>query len=107
MSWPVKLLSVVIGTLAYLALAVIGWDGLAAFFSNSARTALVAVAVVLSVAGLFVGGNLSSGIREDRGNRWVLIAFTVISILHAWLPAYTDRVGFWTIDGDAIRWIGV
>jgi protein-S-isoprenylcysteine O-methyltransferase Ste14 len=107
MSWPVKLLSVVIGTLAYLALAVIGWDGLAAFFSNPARTALVAVAVVLSVAGLFVGGNLSSGIREDRGNRWVLIAFTIISILHAWLPAYTDRVGFWTIDGDTIRWIGV
>jgi len=107
MSWPVKVLAVVIGTLAYLALAVIGWGGLSAFFSNPARTALVIVAVALSVAGLFVGGNLSSGEQEDRGNRWVLIAFTVISILHAWLPAYTDRIGFWTIDGDAVRWIGV
>ena len=107
MSWPVKLLAVVIGTLAYLALAVIGWGGLSAFFANPARTALVVVALLLSVAGLFVGGNLSSGIREDRGNRWVLIAFAVISILHAWLPAYTDRIGFWTIDGDTARWIGV
>jgi protein-S-isoprenylcysteine O-methyltransferase Ste14 len=107
MSWPVKLLSVVIGTLAYFALAVIGWSGLAAFFSNPARTALLFVALVLSVAALFVGGNLSSGIREDRGNRWVLAAFGVISILQAWLPAYTDRIEFWTIDGDAVRWIGV
>ena len=25
----------------------------------------------------------------------------------AYLPAYTDRKGFWTLDGDAIRWLGV
>jgi protein-S-isoprenylcysteine O-methyltransferase Ste14 len=24
-----------------------------------------------------------------------------------YLPAYTDRKGFWTLDGDAIRWLGV
>jgi len=107
MSWPVKLLAVIVGTLAYLALAVIGWGGLAAFFSNPARTALVVVAFLLSGASLFVGGNLSSGVREDRGNRWVLAAFTIISILHAWLPAYMDRIEFWTVDGDTIRWIGV
>jgi protein-S-isoprenylcysteine O-methyltransferase Ste14 len=107
MSWPVKLATVVLATLAYLTLAVIGWGGLAAFFSNPARTALVIVALALSVASLFVGGNLSSGVREDRGNRWVLAAFTVISILHAWLPAYMDRIEFWTIDGDIVRWIGV
>jgi hypothetical protein len=87
MSWPVKILAVIVGALVYLALAVIGWGGLAAFFADPARTALVIVFLALSVAGLFVGGNLNSGIREDRGNRWVLIAFTVISILHAWLPA--------------------
>jgi protein-S-isoprenylcysteine O-methyltransferase Ste14 len=23
------------------------------------------------------------------------------------LPAYTDRKEFWTIDGDAVRWLGV
>jgi protein-S-isoprenylcysteine O-methyltransferase Ste14 len=107
MSWFAKLAMVVLATLAYVALAVLGWGGVAAFFSNPARTALVVVALILSVAALFVGGNLSSGVREDRGNRWVLAAFTVISILQAWLPAYTDRIDFWTIDGDTIRWIGV
>jgi len=25
----------------------------------------------------------------------------------AYLPAYTDRKGFWTLDGDAIRWLDV
>ncbi len=107
MSWPAKLIWIVLGTAAYLALAVLGWGGFAAFFSHPARAALVVVAMALSVAACFVGGNLSSGVREDRGNRWVLIAFGVLMLLSAWLPAYTDRIEFWTIDGDTVRWIGV
>ena len=31
----------------------------------------------------------------------------LIGLLDAYLPAYTDRYGFWTLDGDAIRWLGV
>jgi len=31
----------------------------------------------------------------------------LIGVLAAYLPAYTDREGFWTFDGDAIRWLGV
>jgi len=27
--------------------------------------------------------------------------------LAAYLPAYTDRVGYWTVDGNTIRWLGV
>src|SRR5690242_6690913 len=106
-SWPAKLVMIVIGTVAYLGLAVIGWGGLAAFFANPARTAPVIVFIALAMASAFVGGNVSPGVREDRGNRWVLAAFGIIGILQAWLPAYTDRIGFWTIDGDAVRWIGV
>ena len=34
-------------------------------------------------------------------------AFGVIGLLDAYLPAYTDRKEFWTLDGDAIRWLGV
>jgi len=55
----------------------------------------------------FSGGNLSPGIREDRSNRWVIGAFALIGLLAGYLPAYTDRIGFWTLDGDAIRWLGV
>jgi hypothetical protein len=46
-------------------------------------------------------------VREDRANRWVIAAFGLIGLLDAYLPAYTDRKEFWTLDGDAIRWLGV
>jgi protein-S-isoprenylcysteine O-methyltransferase Ste14 len=56
---------------------------------------------------VFAGGNLSPGVREARGNRWVLAAFALIGLLNAYLPAYTDRQQLWTIDRDTIRWLGV
>ncbi len=88
-------------------LAILGWGGFAAFFSNPARVGLGIVVLVLTVAALFSSGNLSSGQQEDRGNRWVFIAFTVLALLLAYLPAYTDRKGILVIDGDATRWLGV
>jgi protein-S-isoprenylcysteine O-methyltransferase Ste14 len=91
-------------TLAYLGLAVLGWGGFAAFFSHSALIALAITLFVLSGGALFSGGNLSAGVCEDRANRWVLIAFGVIGVLQAFLPAWKE---FWTLDGDAIRWLGV
>ena len=95
------------GTLAYLGLAVLGEGGFAAFFSHPARIVLVIIVFVLAGASLFSPGNLSPGEREDRGNRWVITALGLIGLLMAYLPAYTDRVGFWTLDGDSLRWLGV
>ena len=97
----------VAGTVAYVGLAVLGWGGLAAFFSHPARMALTIAVFVMSGAALFSGGNLSPGEREDRRNRWVLVAFGVIGLLAAYLPAYTDRKDIWTFDGDTVRWLGV
>jgi protein-S-isoprenylcysteine O-methyltransferase Ste14 len=97
----------VVGTLAFLGLAVLGRGGFAAFFSHPALTALAIATFVLAGAGLFSGGNVSPGEREDRGNRWVIVAFALIGLLAAYLPAYTDRTGFWTLDGEPIRWLGV
>ena len=59
-----------------------------------------------SGAALFSGGNLSPGEREDRANRWVILAFALIGLLSAYVPAYTDRKEFGTI-GESIRWLGV
>ncbi len=95
------------GTAAYFAVAVIGRGGLAAFFSHPPLTALAIALFAVSGIALFAGGNVSPGVREDRGNRWVLVAFGVLGLLDAYLPAYTDRIEFWTIDGDTIRWVGV
>jgi protein-S-isoprenylcysteine O-methyltransferase Ste14 len=104
---PKLVLITTLATLAYLGLAILGWGGFAAFFSHPALIALAVVTFALSGAALFTSGNLSPGEREDRANRWVLAAFGVIGLLAAYLPAYTDRKEIWTIDGDAVRWIGV
>jgi protein-S-isoprenylcysteine O-methyltransferase Ste14 len=107
MTSAARLTLIVIGTVAYLGIAVLGWGGFAAFFSHPALIALAIVFFALSGAALFAGGNLSPGEREDRGNRWVIGALGLIGLLAAYLPAYTDRTEFWTLDGDAIRWLGV
>ena len=102
-----RLVLIVAGAAAYLGLAVLGWGGASAFFFHHALIALTLVLCALCVTAFFAGGNLSSGEREDRSNRWVLVAFGVIGLLDAYLPAWTDRMEFWTIDGDAVRWLGV
>ena len=101
------ILSALAGGLVYLGLAVLGWGGFAAFFAQPARIALAAVLFVLTATALFSQGNLSAGEREDRGNRWVIGAVGLIGLVSAYVPAYTDRTDFWTLDGDILRWIGV
>jgi protein-S-isoprenylcysteine O-methyltransferase Ste14 len=102
-----RLTFIVLSTAAYLGLAVLGGGGPAAFFSHSALRALAAALFVIAGAAVFAGGNLSSGVREDRANRWVIAALALLGLLAAFLPAYTDRLGFWTLDGDTLRWLGV
>src|SRR5580693_1954289 len=97
----------IVALLAYLGLAILGRGGFAAFFSHSALIALTILLFALSGVAIFSGGNLSRGVREDRANRWVIVAFGLIGLLAAYLPAYTDRKGFWILDGDTIRWLGV
>jgi protein-S-isoprenylcysteine O-methyltransferase Ste14 len=103
----VRLTLVAVGTAAYLGLAILGWGGFAAFFTHPALIALAIVLIVLSGAAAFAGGNLSPGVCEDRSNRWVIAVFAVIGLLAAFLPAWTDRKDFWTLDGDTVRWLGV
>jgi protein-S-isoprenylcysteine O-methyltransferase Ste14 len=102
-----RLLFIVIGSCTYAGLAVLAWGGFRPFFSHPALRALVLVLFALSGAAFFAGGNLSPGVREARGNRWVIAVFIIIGFLNAYLPAYTDRKELWTIDGDTIRWFGV
>ncbi|HEV7911961.1 MAG TPA: isoprenylcysteine carboxylmethyltransferase family protein [Methylocella sp.] len=103
----VRVTFIMAATAASFGLAVLGWGGPAAFFSHPALIALAVATFLMAGASLFAGGNVSSGVREDRGNRWVIAALSLIGVLAAYLPALTDRKEFWTLDGDAIRWLGV
>ena len=88
-------------------LTILGMGGIAPILTHPPLMALAVVVCLLLVASTFTSGNLSSGEREDRGNRWVLAVFGVLQLMVAYLPAYTDRINFWTFDGDTVRWIGV
>ncbi|HEX2664092.1 MAG TPA: isoprenylcysteine carboxylmethyltransferase family protein [Candidatus Acidoferrum sp.] len=105
---PIARVALVIGgTAVYFGLAILGWGGVAAFFSHPALVALAAATGAMVVVASIAGGNVSPGVREDRSNRWVVGAFVVIGLLNGFFPAYTDRMGFWTIDGETIRWLGI
>jgi protein-S-isoprenylcysteine O-methyltransferase Ste14 len=101
------LLSLIAGVVVQFGLAILGWGGFGPFFSHKPFTCLLIVTVAVSIASLFTRGNLSPGEREDRGNRWVFIAFAAVALLSSFVPAYTDRIGFWTLDGNAMRWLGL
>jgi len=103
----VRVTLVIIGTAAYLGLAILGWGGWTAFFAHPARIALAVVLFVLAGVSLVAGGNLSRGLREDRGNRWVIGALALLGLLAAYLALYTDHKAFWILDGKTIRWLGV
>jgi protein-S-isoprenylcysteine O-methyltransferase Ste14 len=107
-SISVKLMALnTLGVCVYLGLAILGRGGFGAFFLHPALTVIAIATFIMTAVSFFTAGNISSGVREDRGNRWVLIALIVIGLLSAYLPAYTDRKEIWTLDGDAIRWVGV
>jgi protein-S-isoprenylcysteine O-methyltransferase Ste14 len=102
-----RLALIVFSTGAWFSLAVIGRGGAAEFFSHPALVALTAVLGMLMVGSMFAGGNLSSGVQEDRDNRWVIAAFVLVGVLDGFMPAWADRNDFWIIDHETIRWIGV
>ncbi|MFZ1080021.1 MAG: isoprenylcysteine carboxylmethyltransferase family protein [Methylovirgula sp.] len=99
--------AVMVALAVQFGLAILGWGGFVPFFSHKPFIGLLIVTIGLSIASLFTRGNLSPGEREDRNNRWVFIAFTVVALLSCFVPAYTDRIGFWTLDGDGVRWLGL
>lgn len=102
----VAMVFAVLATLVYLGLAIWGRGGFAAFFSHPALSVVAVATIAMAAAALSTQGNLSSGEREDKANRWVLIAFAVLGVLSAFLPALTDRRDLLVLDGEGLRWAG-
>jgi protein-S-isoprenylcysteine O-methyltransferase Ste14 len=99
-------LSLIAGAMQF-GLAIMIFGGWAAFFNHPSLAALPIVTLGLMFVAPFSSANLSSGEKEDRGNRWVFIAFSLVALASAIVPPYTDRIGLWTIDGETTRWVGV
>jgi protein-S-isoprenylcysteine O-methyltransferase Ste14 len=97
----------IVGMLVYLCLPVLGEGGLRRFLSHPPLVALILVTLALTASALFSRGNLSSGEREDRKNRWVLGAFALIGLMLGYAPALSDRLDLFVVGGAATRWVGV
>src|SRR5512142_3341855 len=104
---PLKAAFLAASIAAYLGLAIYAWGGFGPFFSHPALTALVVVTVAITWAAYYAGGNVSPGVREDRSSRWVILAVSLAGVAACYLAPLTDRLDFWTLDGDGLRWIGV
>ena len=96
-----------VATLGYLGLAVWGFGGWSAFVAQPALLALAVVTVLLAGSALFTEANLSPGVREDRGNRWVIPVIGALGLLLVGLVPWTARLGWWTFGGEGVRWLGV
>jgi len=97
----------IVSTLVWLALAAFGAGGIGVFLARPQFVGLALVTFALVLASLMTEAGIRTGVREDRGNRWVLVVFGVIGLFHGFLPAWTDRLGFGTLDGDTLRWFGL
>jgi len=98
--------SLIAGSLQFgIAIALLG--GWKSFDSHPSLIALIVVTLVMLCVAPFSNVNLNSGEKEDRSNRWVFVAFSIIALASAAVPPSTDRIDVWTIDGETTRWIGV
>ena len=95
------------GTAAWLGFAIAGWGSVDGFFASPPRLGLALALAASAIVSLFVGGSLSKGEREDRGNRWVLWVFSLLGLALGFFPAFAERREFLTIGGDALAWAGV
>lgn len=104
---PKMAVAVIVSTLAWLTLAAFAAGGIQVFLVRPPFLALALITFALAFAALFSDAGVRRGVREDRENRWVLVVFGALGLAHGFLSPYTDRIGFWTLDGDTLRWIGV
>ncbi|HTU19858.1 MAG TPA: isoprenylcysteine carboxylmethyltransferase family protein [Gemmataceae bacterium] len=102
------LLLVMLSLVAFLAIEVWAYGDTRRFFQQPARLGMVVATVLLALLALFSrSSGLSSGEREDRGNRWVVPTLLVLSLLLAWLPPYMDGRDLWTLHPPIIPYLGL
>jgi protein-S-isoprenylcysteine O-methyltransferase Ste14 len=106
MSFTRRVVLVAVSSLLWAGLAVLGC-GVSHVRAHPPLIALALVLLAMMIVAVFPQSSMGVGVKEDRRNRWVLLAFTLTGLAAGFLPAYTDRRGFWVMDGETVRWIGL
>ena len=90
------------------ALAILAWGDWPSFFAHPVRTWLVIGSFLLLIVAWFSGtSGLSAGEAHSSGSKLILYGFGVVVLLMVLIPPYCDRHNIWTIDGDAVRYLGL
>jgi len=97
----------VLATLASFGLSLLAWGDWEGFFAHPARLGVCVVILLLLLAMLSSGANLSSGRREDTRNRWIFLPSALYAVALACVPPFTDSRNIWALDGDTVRWAGL
>jgi protein-S-isoprenylcysteine O-methyltransferase Ste14 len=107
----VKKLRLLLASVVYLGfefgLAALGWGGFGPFFAHPQFKVLLILTVVMMAVSFATEISASSGVKEDRGNRWVIGALSILGLALAFFPAWTDRLGVFVFGGETLRWIGI
>jgi protein-S-isoprenylcysteine O-methyltransferase Ste14 len=99
---------VLVSSLVFTAVTVLSYGDPVRFFQHPARTAMIVVTLALTVASLFAGSSgLSSGVKEDRRNRWIFIPVAVLSVVLVWFPPFADARDWLTLDDQVTPYIGL
>jgi protein-S-isoprenylcysteine O-methyltransferase Ste14 len=106
MSRSLRVFNVLAGAL-FLAAIVWAEGGWRAILGKPAILAFLLVSLGLFVAAGFTEANVSPGVREDRGNRWVIPALAALGVAEIAVCLGFDRAGIATLDGAWLRWLGV
>jgi protein-S-isoprenylcysteine O-methyltransferase Ste14 len=104
---PVVSLLMVVSVALFLGLAAWGWGGWAGLIAHPARAGACLVMILATIAALFTDIHLGGFKRPDARGRWLLAPMILIALALTWSPAYCDRRDLWTLDGDAVRYLGL
>jgi protein-S-isoprenylcysteine O-methyltransferase Ste14 len=101
------LLLVALSLVLFLGLAAWGWGGWQPLLGHPARAGACLAFVLTTLATLFADVGFTCLRRDDLRGGWLIGPITVLSMVMAGLPAYTDRSNIATLDGDAVRYLGL
>ena len=98
----------ILGLVVQIGLTILAWGDWHSFFAHPARTLFIVFSVLLAgIAGFSGTSGLSPGKSHSPESKRILFPIIALSLVMIIVPPYCDRRDLFTIDGDAMRYLGL
>jgi protein-S-isoprenylcysteine O-methyltransferase Ste14 len=106
---PAYVLMLAVSTVVYVLLPVLawGWDDWRGLLAHPARVGVGLVLIVAVMVSVFAPISPAGFLQRDTRGVWLLAPISLAVLALTLLPPYCDRRGLWTLDGDAVRYLGL